>query len=234
MVRIGERRQRLRRRCSRVTSSALCPFSTPALPPGKRRCGDYAPFVDPDIAFDVAPVFWLAGGIHLMVQPLFNELNPQQYIDVVNLPSWRRALIDGHGNELVVLQNKQLMLSLRAHDAGLLDGPRGFSVRIDGRSGVTHGAKQLRLFDHLLNDGSPVPRAFATSGFDYARLHEALIALDGDLAGIRYREIAAVLFGEHAAAEDWGRGQSTLRQKVRRTVNRGHMLAGGGYLKLLK
>jgi Uncharacterized conserved protein (DUF2285) len=181
-------------------------------------------------------VFWRDHGARLTVQTAAAEHrnSPDHWINVLRLTSWRRGLIDRHGDEHVVLQNKRLMMTLTARGVGLLDGPCSFSVRIDGRSGVADGARRLRLFDHFLNEGSPAPRELINLGHQHARLYEALVGLDGDLAGIRYRDIAAALFGEQTAAEDWGRGQSTLKQKVRRTVNRGHNMANGGYLKLLK
>ena len=77
-------------------------------------------------------------------------------------------------------------------------------------------------------------RKFKTNRVRQKRLQEYLIALDADLAGLSYREIAIRLWGESLVIEDWNGGQGHLKNRVRRYVARGHYYMNGGYLDLLK
>jgi len=66
------------------------------------------------------------------------------------------------------------------------------------------------------------------------KLEEYLIALDADLSGLSYREIAIELWGKDLVSEEWNGGQGYLKNRVRRYVARGHYYMNGGYLDLLK
>ncbi|WP_258599038.1 DUF2285 domain-containing protein [Mesorhizobium sp. AR07] len=59
-----------------------------------------------------------------------------------------------------------------------------------------------------------------------------LQALDGSLAGAS-QEIAIALFGRRRVEEDWSHPGSHLRDQVRRAVQRGRYLMGGGYRQFL-
>jgi hypothetical protein len=60
-----------------------------------------------------------------------------------------------------------------------------------------------------------------------------LQALDGTLARASLRDVALVLHGATAVAEDW-HADSDLRARVRRLVRRGNTLMRGGYRRLLQ
>jgi hypothetical protein len=66
------------------------------------------------------------------------------------------------------------------------------------------------------------------------RLCTILRALDGALAGMSQREIAALLVGPERVEADWRHPGQNLRDRVRRAVRRGHALMNGGYLALLR
>ena len=77
-------------------------------------------------------------------------------------------------------------------------------------------------------------RKFKINRVRQKRLQEYLIALDADLAGLSYREIAIRIWGKRLIFEDWNGGQGYLKNRVRRYVARGHYYMNGGYLDLLK
>ncbi len=64
-------------------------------------------------------------------------------------------------------------------------------------------------------------------------LRNAIIALDGELAGVPRRRIASVIFGEHIVADDWESGINSYKQRTKRLVDKGLSLMRYGYKKLL-
>lgn len=65
------------------------------------------------------------------------------------------------------------------------------------------------------------------------RLRLVLQALDGSLAGASHQEIAIALFGRRRVEEDWAHPGGHLRDQVRRAIQRGRYLMGGGYRQFL-
>ena len=64
-------------------------------------------------------------------------------------------------------------------------------------------------------------------------LRNAIIALDGELAGVPRRRIASAIFGERLVAEDWDGGVNSYKQRTKRLVDKGLSLMRYGYKKLL-
>ena len=64
-------------------------------------------------------------------------------------------------------------------------------------------------------------------------LRNALIALDGELAGLRHREIATVIYGDQRVAEEWSSPARDMKNRISRAVKRGVNLMRGGYRNLL-
>jgi hypothetical protein len=96
-----------------------------------------------------------------------------------------------------------------------------------------HLRLRVRAVDALerLTAGRPPPKSHLTAA-QVQRLHRCLSALDGDLAGESYRDIAARLFGASAVArEPWK--TASVRASIR-LVQAGRALMNGGYLKLLR
>jgi hypothetical protein len=182
----------------------------------------------------MAPVFWTRKSalwaIDLIAMPGQAAAGS---LHIPALDTVRRALIGRDGQEHIVLQRGDRALTMHARGSTLLSGPVAFQVLVDGLPGLWAAPNVLRRFHGLIAPTTSEPVSTRPWSQDYERLRDALIGLDSDLAGITYRNIAAVLFGDRAAAEDWGGSQSSLKQRVRRTINRGHELSNGGYRRLL-
>ena len=71
-------------------------------------------------------------------------------------------------------------------------------------------------------------------GLSPEKLRDAIIALDGELAGVPRRRIASAIFGEHLVAEDWDGGVNSYKQRTKRLVDKGLSLMRYGYKKLLR
>lgn len=65
------------------------------------------------------------------------------------------------------------------------------------------------------------------------RLRDALIALDGALAGVSRRKIAETIFGTDVVKDDWESGINSYKQRTKRLVDKGLALMTSGYRKLL-
>ena len=65
------------------------------------------------------------------------------------------------------------------------------------------------------------------------RLRDALIALDGELAGVSRRNIAEAIFGTDVVKDDWESGINSYKQRTKRLVDKGLALMTSGYRKLL-
>ena len=197
--------------------------------------GVCAPFVAANQFASVAPVFWSKQSALWAIDVVpASQTNGIDMIDIRSAETVRRALIDLDGGEHVVLQRSDQAVTLHAQESCLIAAPVAFSLLITGSHELRHAPRVLHRLNELIAPPTTNGASVRTAHQNYDRLRDALIGLDNDLAGMTYRTIAAVLFGERAAAEDWGGGQSTLKQRVRRTIKRGHNLSNGGYRRLLQ
>jgi hypothetical protein len=88
-----------------------------------------------------------------------------------------------------------------------------------------------RLWRALSRGATATPPAFSAQR--QRRLKLVLRALDADLAGVGYRDIALVLFGERVPRDAAWRTHA-LRSFTIRLVQDGRALMRGGYLRLLR
>jgi hypothetical protein len=65
-------------------------------------------------------------------------------------------------------------------------------------------------------------------------LRSYLIALDGDLHSATYRQIARAIYGPEMILDGWNAKTTSLKDRIRRAVARGHDLMDGGYRNLLR
>jgi hypothetical protein len=120
-----------------------------------------------------------------------------------------------------------------AHGWHALARRAAVACEVEGLDELARGIDGLRTLQQLRN---PVPRE-NTAPIPAAaqeRLRQALLALDGSLAGASYRQIANTVFGEKRVREEWSAGSRFLKERVRRLVAKGHALMNGGYRDLLR
>jgi len=70
-------------------------------------------------------------------------------------------------------------------------------------------------------------------GLSPERLRDAIIALDGELAGFPRRKIGEAIFGAEAVARGWDVGDESYKKRTKRLVEKGLALMEFGYRKLL-
>ncbi|HEV2561173.1 MAG TPA: DUF2285 domain-containing protein [Rhizomicrobium sp.] len=93
--------------------------------------------------------------------------------------------------------------------------------------------KSLQCFNDLRATGRLV-RSHIPAQPSSPRMRMVIQVLDGALAGVPYRDIAAVLFGKARVEREWDNRNRFLRDRIRRAVKRGRDLMNGGYLKFLR
>jgi hypothetical protein len=135
---------------------------------------------------------------------------------------------DGHTQHLL-FQDSTRSLQLAVEGVSVLAPvrlvPRG---EVDSRQLQLHRCfVDFQISSRLLP--SHFPREYLSG-----RLKRVLRALDGSLAGASHRQIAVTLFGEAQVEAEWCAAGRPLRDKVRRTINRGRFLMQGGYCSLLR
>ena len=70
-------------------------------------------------------------------------------------------------------------------------------------------------------------------GYAPDKLKQALIALDGSLAGASQREIGAAIFGDDQIKSDWDTGVHAFKSRTRRLIRKGRDLMEKDYRDLL-
>ncbi|WP_234729396.1 DUF2285 domain-containing protein [Acidocella facilis] len=114
-----------------------------------------------------------------------------------------------------------------------LDAPLGALVPFDDDFSLRM-AGLFRFGQYLTGQRtSPLPRSMRLTSQRRDRLILMLRALDAHLAGATYREIAAALFGNEAAAEH-GWKTSPVRARTIRLVQDAIAMMEGGYFNLLR
>lgn len=179
---------------------------------------------NPELPADQASVFWLpevAPGVVL-------RLEPRSFGDASDRA---RGLPKGQ--------------FVRAEDGLHLRTAWGLQVLVHGDD-QPHGQMMVALAydEHLrlrvravdalerLSAGRPPPKSHLTDA-QIQRLHRCLLALDSDMAGDSYRDIAARIFGLTAVGrEPWK--TASIRASTIRLVQAGRALMNGGYLQLLR
>lgn len=185
-----------------------------------RRWGLSSP-ADPDLSSDTAHVLWRADVAPGLVVPMerasFGRPRP--------LPRSARAFAASEeGRPVRFPSGLQVLLQGDAAPSGPLMVVMRYDADFNLRVRAVDALRRASLTD------AP-PRSRLTS-VQRQRLARSLYALDASLREQSYREIAAELFGEVEADDDFG--TSSIRDVTIRLVRRGRVLMGGGYLKLLR
>lgn len=143
------------------------------------------------------------------------------------------VLLQPDGTQHLMFQEAGRNLQLAVSGASVLSPVRLLTdVVVHERSRAARFAA-LESFNELLTYGK-LPAQRSTVDTSGGRLRIVLQALDGWLAGARYRDIAVALFGEARVDADWSDPRDHLRDRVRRAIRRGRALMDGGYLHLLQ
>lgn len=151
---------------------------------------------------------------------------------LAELPGRKSVLITADGVQHVLIREQYRAVQLICDGDNVLDANAVLTFHTHGfhfgdRPALTY--RRLRSLRRRLR--------FAPSLFKSAprarHLRNALIALDGDLAGLSQRQIGIRLYGDALVSEQWIDADARLRLRVKNAIKRGRALMAGDYRKLL-
>ena len=144
------------------------------------------------------------------------------------------------------IRSQEILAAPEGVYANLAALPPGHQVLVLGATSPSVRVVLVVPIDRLFEDrvdaarqlwralgGSPIAKPPAFSAQRRRRLKLVLRALDADLAGVGYRDIALVLFGDRVPQDAAWRTHA-LRSFTIRLVQDGRALMRGGYLRLLR
>lgn len=195
-----------------------------------RSAGAWRAFVDPRQPAPTAPVIWLGEGtapaiyagadrnasdvardfdLERFAAPLHVHFGPDgaQYVVIKSPVRHVTLVVRGH---LVTVGSVKLAFTIPSLTA--------MNLQLDAIQALAHIALGRRL-------SIPPDRPGAA---ERLHLRDAIIAYDGERAGMTRREIATVIYDAARVAAEWTDPNGRLKAVIKRDVRRGrHMVAGG-------
>lgn len=154
-------------------------------------------------------------------------------IDLGALSCRTVVLVDeAEGNQHVLFHQEGHHLQLALTQGSLLEPARLVTNAVFPAQWMSQRINALVCLNHLHARGKLSARYFPVEP-RHQRLHFALRALDGALAGAAHRDIATALFGRARVQADWNDPGDHLRDRIRRAIRRGQQLMNGEYRRLL-
>jgi len=148
------------------------------------------------------------------------------------IPGEKRFLI-GPGRRPKLLIASQGYVAQLAIEERALPVPQAMfiSIRLGAKHLRSENLKPLGEFARFC-EGARVAE-HPLRGYSPETLRDALIALDGHLAGASQRRIAEEIFGADLVAGDWASGVKSYKSRTRRLIRKGVDLMTTGYRDLL-
>lgn len=191
---------------------------------------------DPRLSAYQTPVFWLPD---VMTTNLEAAAEIRRQISIRAEPlSWQE--IPGRKSLLLVPGRRtKLSIAARGYAAQVAIDPTTAPIplAIYLTLKVNSGRKMVetvRCLDWFARHCAGIDFEVAPRrGYAPNRLRNALIALDGSLAGATQRDIAIAVFGKDVVNEDWENGVHSYKSRTRRLIKKGRKLMEKDYLNLL-
>ena len=155
---------------------------------------------------------------------------PDERVFVPALPSTKHILVERDGRQHVVLRADGHAIQLTIDGADITAEPVALTFQVRGLTAVAAACDHLAALRRILRTPSRKtagPRWTATT----LKLRDALVTLDGRMAGASYRDIAIVLYGLAYVERNWWTG---LKERMRRHFLRGVLFVHGRYRDLLR
>lgn len=141
-----------------------------------------------------------------------------------------RAVLCTSRTERVIVRHGPESVTLSAYGLSILHGNRRAIFEVDGYVQRANSFDALQSLARLAQHRRP----YINSSDSLSSKWEGyLIALDGNLDGKSYRDIAEVIYGKDRVGAHWTDDTRWMKSKVRRAVERGLDLMNGGYRELL-
>jgi hypothetical protein len=148
------------------------------------------------------------------------------------LPNVEHILLDTAGRQHVILRSGSTFLQLTIAGSVGIIAPTSLALYLHRRGDISVLGEALATLDSLLSVPDGLPSTPPGWTAETERLRDALIALDCYRAGLTLRKTAVVIYGRQRVDRDWP--SKGLRDRMRRSRQRGQALCNGGYLDLLR
>lgn len=189
-------------------------------------------FADPRESAQTAETFWYPDVYGRTLAVLLSTWDGVKRPSLKDCSCHKSLLITAAGRWVARLSADRLSLQLSALESLRLSDKLAILPVITDMLDTKRQLRLLQEFSDLFHDALNTHR----TRFGSLKLQnclEALVALDGHLAGASYREIAKVIVGEDRVEAEWHGGQGALKTRIVRAVKRGRALMAGGYKDLL-
>lgn len=186
-------------------------------------------------AFDTTP-FWLpetmSASFDAVVESEFLAKHSVRHLRWDELPGEKFFLVaPGRRDKLVIrATGYAAQLALDGNGAPVPQAV-SFSLKVGADRLAGESLRRLEEFGRVCRGVSARRRRLR--GASPEKLREALIALDGELAGVPRRRIAEAIFGADAVKRGWDDGDESYKKRTKRLVEKGLLLMNIGYRELL-
>jgi hypothetical protein len=188
-------------------------------------------FPDPQKSACDTHVFWLPKPLrkHLCATLIANESDCEKSFSLSDFQV-ERAVFCGVNTEQIIIRHGPESVRLSAKGLSILLGQRRATFEVEGYQDPSNAIACLQSLARLARFDKP--RAINVEG-SATKWRDYLIALDGHLEGRTYRDIAEVIYGAERIGTSWTDENRSLKDRVRRAVERGIELMQTGYVELL-
>ncbi len=186
-------------------------------------------------AFDAAP-FWLpeamSARFDAAVDAQVSGINGATRLNWADLPGEKFFLVAPGRRDKLVIRARSYMAQIALDgDGALIPQSARFSLQLGADRLAAESLRHLEEFARAC-------RGLATHrkpprGASPEKLRDALMALDGALAGLSRRQTAEAIFGADRVKDDWENGINSYKQRTKRLVDKGLALMTSGYRRLL-
>ena len=189
------------------------------------------PLVDPKLSALDAPLCWLpgTGAAILPATAVRAPVAVEADLSLSNPSCIRHIVVRNDGTQCLLAHSTDLSVSLHLNGDPIVDGPIDLTFQLHRLSFAAKAGLWLSKLPELL----AAPQRHTCDTPRRKNLRDALIALDGHLAGAAYREMALFIFGRTDVVTAWSKSDRRMKDSVIRSLDRGRDLVRGGYLRLI-
>lgn len=138
-------------------------------------------------------------------------------------------LTDGSGFGIARLGAEEIRFTFKGRPSPSED--TRFSLAFDGPARALGALKNIQRLDAMLNGQSLSKQTIPLT--TRTRLRAALVGVDGLAAGMSYREVAILIYGEELVQQSWSDIDRVLKNRTIRAAQRGRRYVASEYRKLL-
>jgi len=186
---------------------------------------------DPDLNGFEADAVWSHYVFPDQVEVNCTPRKPAQSCDIWDrtVPNCKISHItDRAGREYLLLRGKGCVAQVRCTGMSLMSiEPVRMKLQISDMDAYEQKLKIQQEAMKVYGDGPDTSEPLWTKTTQLLR--NGLVALDCLDAGMKQRDIAAILYGADAVADDWGDDSSSLRSQLRYVIKKAEGLRDGGY-----